>query len=167
MQVSSDEIPFDAMNLWLIDDRLAYHHYLASDKKMNTLTTLENDENKRMDLAIFDAALSFTADPDNINSITIVELKRPMRQDNDNDPVTQVLRYVKMIKDGSVKKKNGRAFGDMSRVPFYCYIIGDLTSSMCDSAENAGLIKTQDNDGYFGYNPTRAATLSVLRNRNV
>ena len=29
MQVSSDEIKLDDMNLWLIDDRLAYHHYLA------------------------------------------------------------------------------------------------------------------------------------------
>ena len=33
MQISSDEIKFEDMNLWLIDDRLAYHHYLASDKK--------------------------------------------------------------------------------------------------------------------------------------
>lgn len=162
MQVSSDEIPFDSMNLWLIDDRLAYHHYLASDKKMNMLTSLENDEDKRMDLAVFDAALSFTSDPDNINSITIVELKRPMRQDNDNDPVKQVFQYVKMIKEGKVKKKNGRAFGDMSHVSFYCYIIGDLTPSMCDSAEIAGLIKTQDNEGYFGYNPTFGAYVEVI-----
>lgn len=162
MQTSSDEISFDSMNLWLIDDRLAYHHYLASDEKMNTLPTLENAEDKRMDLAIFDATLSYTSDPDNINSITIVELKRPMRQDKDNDPVVQVLNYVKKIKEGKVKKKNGRAFGDMSRVSFYCYIIGDLTPSMCDSAENAGLIKTQDSEGYYGYNQARGAYVEVI-----
>ena len=34
-----------------------------------------------MDLAIFDAALSYTADPNDINCITIVELKRPQRND--------------------------------------------------------------------------------------
>ena len=33
MQTTSDEIKLDDMNLWLIDDRLAYHHFLASDKK--------------------------------------------------------------------------------------------------------------------------------------
>ena len=92
MQVTSNDVPFDDMNLWLIDDRLAYHHYLASDKKFNTLPDLENDVDKRMDITVFDAALSYTADPDNINSITIVELKRPMRNDADNDPVAQVLR---------------------------------------------------------------------------
>ncbi len=53
---------------------------------------LENNTDKRRDIAIFDAALSYTADPDNINSITIVELKRPQRDDADNDPVLQVLK---------------------------------------------------------------------------
>ena len=32
MQTTSDDVKFDDMNLWLIDDRLAYHHYLASKK---------------------------------------------------------------------------------------------------------------------------------------
>ena len=162
MQVSSDDIPYNSMNLWLIDDRLAYHYYLASDKKMNSIPTLESNVDKRMDIAIFDAALSYTTDPQNINSITIVELKRPMRQDNENDPVAQVLRYVRDIKEGKVKKRNGRDFGDMRHVSFYCYVIGDLTPSMCDSAENAGLTKTQDGQGYFGYNPTRGAYIEVI-----
>ena len=150
------------MNLWLIDDRLAYHHYLASDKKINTLPDLENDVDKRMDITVFDAALSYTADPDNINSITIVELKRPMRNDTDNDPVSQVLRYVRDIKDGKIKKSNGRGFGDVSRVSFYCYVIGDLTPTLCESAENAGLTKTQDSEGYFGFNPARGAYVEVI-----
>lgn len=162
MQVTSNDVPFDDMNLWLIDDRLAYHHYLASDKKFNTLPDLENDVDKRMDITVFDAALSYTADPDNINSITIVELKRPMRNDADNDPVAQVLRYVRDIKDGRIKKRNGRGFGDVSRVSFYCYVIGDLTPSLCESAENAGLTKTQDGEGYFGFNPSRGAYVEVI-----
>lgn len=162
MQVTSNDVPFDDMNLWLIDDRLAYHHYLASDKKINTLPDLENDVDKRMDITVFDAALSYTADPDNINSITIVELKRPMRNDTDNDPVSQVLRYVRDIKDGKIKKSNGRGFGDVSRVSFYCYVIGDLTPTLCESAENAGLTKTQDSEGYFGFNPARGAYVEVI-----
>lgn len=162
MQVTSDEIKLDDMNLWLIDDRLAYHHFLASDKKINTIPVLEIDVDKRMDLAVFDAALSYTADPDNINSITIVELKRPQRDDRDNDPVLQVLKYVRDIKAGKIKKANGRDFGDVNRVSFYCYVIGDLTQSMRDSAESRGLTETQDNAGYFGYNPTYGAYVEVI-----
>lgn len=162
MQVTSDEIGFDDMNLWLIDDRLAYHHFLASDKKINTIPVLENDVNKRMDLAIFDAALSYTADPENINSITIVELKRPQRDDVDNDPVGQVLNYVRDIKAGKIKKANGRGFGDTSHVSFYCYVVGDLTSSMRDSAAGRGLTEMQDKEGYFGFNPTYGAYVEVI-----
>lgn len=162
MQASSDDVPFDSMNLWLIDDRLAYHHYLASYKIMNTLPVLESEINKRMDMVIFDAALSYTADPENINSITIVELKRPMREDKDNDPVRQVLRYVDDIKNGKVKKANGRGFGDVSNVAFYCYVIGDLTPSMHDSAKGAGLLLTQDKEGYFGYVPSYGVYAEVI-----
>lgn len=162
MQTTSDEIKLDDMNLWLIDDRLAYHHFLASDKKINAIPVLDSDVEKRMDLAVFDAALSYTADTENINSITIVELKRPQRNDGENDPVLQVLKYVRDIKAGKIKKANGRGFGDVSRVSFYCYVVADLTSSVRESAESRGLTSTQDNEGYFGYNPTYGAYVEVI-----
>ncbi len=164
MQTTSDEVPFEDMNLWLIDDRLAYHYYLASDKRIDTLNPLllQSGDSRRMDIAVFDSAMSYTADPENINSITIVEFKRPMRNDGENDPVAQVLRYVKAIKDGKITKKNGRSFGDMSRVAFYCYVIADLTPSLCESAELASLTRTQDGQGYFGYNPSRGAYIEVI-----
>ena len=162
MQTTSDEIKLDDMNLWLIDDRLAYHHFLASDKVISSIPLLESTIGKRMDLAIFDAALSYTADPDNINSITIVELKRPQRNDSDNDPVWQVLKYVRDIKAGKIKKANGRDFGNMDNVSFYCYVIGDLTQSMRDSAARSGLTKSQDKEGYFGYIPEYGAYVEVI-----
>lgn len=165
MQTTSNEIVLDDMNLWLIDDRLAYHHFLASDKKINTITVLESSVYKRMDLAIFDAALSYTADPDNISSITIVELKRPQRDDlatEETDPITQVYDYVTDIKEGKVKKANGRGFGNIQQVAFYCYVIADTTPSLKKSAARAGLVPTQDGEGYFGYNPTVGTYIEVI-----
>lgn len=165
MQTTSDEIKLDDMNLWLIDDRLAYHQFLASDKKINTIPVLESDVEKRMDLAIFDAALSYTADSENINSITIVELKRPQRNDlatEETDPITQVYDYVTDIKEGKVKKANGRGFGNVQQVAFYCYVIADITPTLRKSAARAGLVPTQDGEGYFGYNPTVGTYIEVI-----
>lgn len=165
MQTTSNEIVLDDMNLWLIDDRLAYHHFLASNKKINTIPVLESSVDKRMDLAIFDAALSYTADPDNISSITIVELKRPQRDDlatEETDPITQVYDYVTDIKEGKVKKANGRGFGNIQQVAFYCYVIADTTPSLKKSAARAGLVPTQDGEGYFGYNPTVGTYIEVI-----
>ena len=67
---------------------------------------------------------------------------------------------TKLVKQ--IKKKNGRSFGDMSRVAFYCYVIADLTPSICESAEFASLIRTQDGQGYFGYNQPVGAYIEVI-----
>ena len=61
-----------------------------------------------------------------------------------------------------LRKTNGRGLGDVRRVSFYCYVIGDMTQSMRESAESRSLTATQDNEGYFGYNPTYGAYIEVI-----
>ena len=165
MQATSDDVAFDDMNLWLIDDRLAYHRFLASDKEINSIPVVDSDSSRRMDIAVFDAALSYASDPESISSITIVELKRPQRDDLDKDdtnPVQQVLDYVDAIKRGEVKKENGRGFGNVQNVAFYCYVVADMTETLQRSARGAGLILTQDGEGYFGYNSSYGAYIEVI-----
>lgn len=165
MQITSDDVQFDEMNLWLIDDRLAYHHFLASDQPMKSLPILESDISRRMDIAVFDRAISYSSDTENINSITIVELKKPQRNDlvaDDKNPINQVLGYVADIKANKVMKANGRGFGNVKNAAFYCYIIADITNSLTMDAENAGLNKTPDGEGYFGYNAPRGTYLEVI-----
>lgn len=58
MRYTSDELQFEEMNLWIIDDRLAYHTFLASDKLMKSLPVLDTSVEKRMDVAIFDQVFS-------------------------------------------------------------------------------------------------------------
>ena len=111
MQYTSDDLSFEEMNLWIIDDRLSYHTYLASDKKMRSLPTINVSSDDRMDIAIFDQAMSFSAENDVLNSISIIEFKKAGRNDmqkDDTNPINQVLRYVEESRDGIVKKGNGR-----------------------------------------------------------
>lgn len=165
MQITSDDIQFDEMNLWLIDDRLAYHHFLASDQPMKSLPIFESGVSRRMDIAIFDRAISYSSDSEDINSITIVELKKPQRNDlaaEDKNPIKQVLGYVADIKSGKVKKANGRGFGNVQNAAFYCYIIADFTESLMADAENADLSRTPDGEGYFGYHRARGAYIEII-----
>jgi hypothetical protein len=165
MHVTSDDISFDEMNLWVIDDRLSYHSFLASDKQMKSLPIISSESDKRMDLAIFDNAISFAENQDVLNSISIIEFKKPNRdnlKDDDKNPINQVLGYVKNIRDGVVKKASGRPFNNVSNTAFYCYIIVDLTDSLRLAAENATLTLTPDGEGYFGYNPIRHAYIEVI-----
>ena len=165
MRSTSDSLPFEDMNLWLIDDRLSYHHFLASDIPFRVLPIIESDSSDRMDIAVFDKALSYSPDPESISSITIIELKRPQRNDladDDKNPINQVLRYVAEIKSGRAKKSNGRGFGNVESIAFYCYIIADLTDSLIEAAENAGLTRTPDRQGFFGHNSARGAYIEVI-----
>lgn len=165
MQVTSDDVEFDEMNLWIIDDRLAYHQFLASDQPIKSLPVMESDVSRRMDIAVFDKAISYSADDESINSITIVELKRPQRDDlepDDKNPINQVLKYVTDIKNGKVKKANGRGFGNVKNAAFYCYIIADITDSLIEDSENAGLIRTPDGEGFFGFNSAKGAYIEVI-----
>ena len=165
MQITSDDVQFEEMNLWIVDDRLSYHRYLASDKQIKSLPMVKSEVTRRMDISVFDTPISYAPDTEDINSVTIIELKRPMRdnlQADGNDPIKQVLGYVNDIKSGSVKKASGRPFGNVSNAAFYCYVIADLTETMEADAKYAGLTKTPDGEGYFGYNPSVGAYIEVI-----
>lgn len=165
MRYTSDEVNFEEMNLWIIDERLAYHNFLASDKQMRELPQIDSQSQDRMDIAIFDEAFSFSDKDLPYNSITIIEFKRPNREGlnkESSDPIRQVLRYVQEIKDGKQKKASGRPFGNVQNTAFYCYVIADLTESMVESAKGSMLITTPDGEGFFGFNPNYNAYIEVI-----
>jgi hypothetical protein len=165
MRYTSDEIGFEEMNLWIVNERLAYHNFLASDKPMRELPQIESQSKTRMDIAIFDEPLSFADKDSSFNTLTIIEFKRPNRDGlnkTDSDPIRQVLRYVQEIKDGKKRTAKGRPFGSVQNTAFYCYVIADLTDSMVESAKVSGLTVAPDGDGYFGYIPGFGAYVEVI-----
>jgi hypothetical protein len=109
MKYTSNEISFEEMNLWLIDERLAYHNYLASDKQMRQIPVIESDALDRMDIAVFDEALSFSDKDNPFSSITIIEFKKPNRADldkHDSDPYGKFVSTSRKIKSGKAKRAN-------------------------------------------------------------
>ncbi len=68
---------FEDQNLWIIDEKLSYHHYLASDIPIKSIKVADNNDNQRPDLIIFDPAFVLSEGEDQINSVVIVEFKRP------------------------------------------------------------------------------------------
>ena len=51
MRVDSSSLEIEDHNLWLLDDRLAFYHFFASDKPIQSYTAV--DEKDRPDLAFF------------------------------------------------------------------------------------------------------------------
>ncbi|HEJ2472902.1 TPA: ATP-binding protein [Vibrio cholerae] len=170
MRKDSSEVLLDSCNLWLIDERLAFHNYLASDKTLNAIPITGNDSTKEPDLLslrVFDNPL-LVNDQNSfpLASITVVEIKRPMRNDmregEDKDPIAQALGYVERIREGQAKTKSGLLIPRNHDIPAYCYIVCDLTSTMVTRCKNFSLTMTADGMGFFGYNPNYKAYIEVI-----
>ncbi len=160
MQHTSDDIQFEEMNLWIVDERLAYHQYLASDKTLKSMPYIESNSRKEPDIAIFDRAFAYSDSDEPFSTVTIVEFKKP---DNDaKNPINQVGEYVDLIRQGRKEKANGNTFSVNDGTLFRCYVICDLTDKMRTHCMNASLSRMPDNMGYTGFNRERNAYFEVI-----
>jgi hypothetical protein len=161
---TSDDVPYEQLNLWMIDERLAYHYYLASDTELRQVQVLESDSQQRPDIIIFNAPFAFSDHDGPFSSIVIVEFKRPARDDytDEKNPIKQVFDYIRRVRDGKAKDRAGHPMNVPEHVPFYCYIVCDMTPKIAESAENYALTKTPDSEGYFGFNMNLRAYVEVL-----
>lgn len=164
MRTTSDDVPFEQQNLWIIDERLTYHSFLASDKPLNSVATLVNDSLARPDILIFDRPLTFAEGEAPLTSIVVIEFKRPARERHgDEDPVSQVYRQIRDIKEGHFKDKNGREIKLLnSQIPAYAYVICDITREVEIKAQEKDLWQTPDNMGYFGFNKHLNAYVEII-----
>lgn len=154
MGKTSDEVPFERHNLWLLDEKLSYHRYLASDKQLRKTEPLLNDSKKELDLIVFDKACAFTdVTMGPFQSITIIEFKRPMRTSysDEENPFKQVLEYIDEIRAGKALTPDKRPIPISPGVHFYCYIVADKTDELAKQAKYAELEETPDGQGFFGY----------------
>lgn len=162
---TSDDVTYDDHNLWIIDEKLAYHRYLASDIALKRVEPIDSDSSSRPDLLIFDFPIAVVDDEAPYNSgVVIFEFKRPMRNDYDDEenPIAQVYKYVDEIKAGGKTDKAGRPLTVRDTTPFYCYIVCDLTPRLHHLAKVHDLTPTPDGLGYFQFNARLNTYIEVI-----
>lgn len=168
MRKSSNEVKSDDCNLWLINERLAFHNYLASDKPIKSMAIVANSSNGRKpDICVLD----IMSDPILVGekappaTLTIIELKRPMREDvetDDEDPIEQSLIYLRKIREGKVTMANGRLIPNAAEIPGFCYIVADLTPKMVRCCEDKDFKRTPDGSGFFRFHDRYNAYIEVM-----
>jgi hypothetical protein len=164
MRTTSDDVPYDAQNLWIIDEKLSYHFYLASDVPLRKNKMVNGDDLDRPDLVIFQAPVALADGPQPYSSVVIVEFKRPARDDykEDDNPITQVFDYIRKIRSGKAVDRKGRPMNVADTTPFYSYIVCDLTSKIKAFAENADFTLSPDNLGYFHFNKNLRSYIEII-----
>jgi hypothetical protein len=130
----SDELDFDAHNLWMLDERLNFSEFISSDKPINV------GRSDRTDITIYGKSVAFRGENVASNPITIFEFKKPQRKDfanlaSNEDPVAQVISYVNQIRNGKFKTPKNRDILVNENTPFYGYIVCDTPKKVADWLE--------------------------------
>ena len=170
MRTESDVVMFDSCNLWLLDERLAFHDYLASDKTLSSMPITGSVETKEPDICalnVFDNPILVSeGEKQPLASIVVIEIKRPMRNDadegNEKDPIEQALGYLDKIRQGDVSTASGRPIPKSDNIPGFCYVICDITPSIDSRCQIHDAIRTSDGLGYFFYNKNFKAYVEVI-----
>jgi hypothetical protein len=169
LRKTSNEVRLDSCNLWLVDERLAFHDFLASDKPLSSIPIVVDGDGKEPDilaLKVFDEPF-LVSDGQRLPlaSIVVVEIKRPMRNDaaagEEKDPIEQALGYLDRVRNGQTKTASGRPIPRSEEIPGFCYVICDITPSVERRCKLAMLKVTSDRQGYFGYNENFHAYIEV------
>ena len=165
MQKTSDEIDYHSHNLWIIDEKLAYHYYLASDKSLKSLESIESDSGKELDIVIFDKPFAFTdEDRQPFRNITIIEFKRPGKKnytDKDN-PIQQIIGYMDEILDGNIKTRDGKTIEQNENIRFFCYIICDMCDKIKLYAKQNDFEHSPDGIGFYRYINNYKALIEIV-----
>ena len=142
---------YEDHNLWILDERLVFSEYIASDKKIGT----KADALKEPDLVVFDKINSFrNGDNEFSNPLTIFEFKRPKRTayKEEDDPILQIGKYLKDIKLGKYEMPEGyEPIKVNDNTPVYGYVVCTINDKIRDFADKHQLTISPNQDGYFGF----------------
>lgn len=158
-----DTINYDSHNLWLIDERLSYSYNGFSDKPLRQIAKIESSD--RPDLLLIN---SFTNESNknetSVDSITIVEIKRPGRDNfNEGSPEDQIIKYIRKLKNaGQINGYNNQVYGLAPNVLFTCYVIGDLTREMKEKLEDSDFDTIDNGNKYFKYHDKHNAYFEFI-----
>ena len=159
MRATSTDAEYQRQNLWLVDERLAFHHFLASDVALTSNPTTSSTSTKEPDIAairVFENPLLVGEGTPRLASITVIEIKRPMREgfqageEESKDPILQSLGYLRRLREGA-RTVNGRPIPNAAKIPGFVYVVADLTDSLIDCCKLQQLQATADGMGFFGH----------------
>ncbi|MDF1736689.1 MAG: hypothetical protein P1U37_15465, partial [Minwuia sp.] len=153
MRLDSNELKIDDHNLWILDDRLAFFNFFASDRPIRTYT--DSDSSREPDIAFFyDSCVAWRESERSCDTVILVEFKRPGLENysEKNDPFIQLMDYVALFKSGkTVRDKKGRVISGIGRnTSFHCYIVADITPGL-EKRLRGRFDQTPDGKGLFGY----------------
>jgi len=161
---TSMDIAWDESNLWLIDERLAFQQFAASDLPFSE-QMVDSDSKQRPDVnvlydRVFDQTFAFTdSEVTPFNSVTLIEFKKPERKNYDEkeNPVAQAVRYIKEMRAKKVFTHSRHVFRISDNAPIHIHVICHIVDELRGHLDIYNPIETPDGEGLIIYlNPYKA-----------
>lgn len=136
-------------DLWVIDERLTFTKYFASDVPFTQLIQGQ-DSTRRPDLLIFDRLHGLGAEgEDPLKRVMLVEFKQPGRRDYDErySPLNQISEYLSRLKNGEIEDFRQGRVRIADDCIFYCYVIADIVGKL--DTHTSGWRTTSNGRGRF------------------
>lgn len=165
MRAGTDDTFYSQQNLWLLDERLNSYGVIHSDRQLKSIKGLESDSSLRPDLIAFDHEYLLGEGPQPLTSLTVVEFKRPMRDDytDEQNPLNQVFDVVEKVRAGAKLDANGRPIAVAAPdIPTTCYVVCDLTPKLHKVLKDRDATIMPDGQGFYGYSRNYKAYYEVL-----
>jgi hypothetical protein len=157
MRTTSDDVSYEDQNLWMIDERLSYHYYLASDKPLCTMPPAESTSRKEPDIIVFNRPIALNDRPESerLESVVIVEFKKPGESsvEGQKNPVLQIQEYIELILEGRANNRKGVPLMATQSTYFFCYVICKLDPLLKTVLRRLTMKETPDGRGMFGFFP--------------
>ena len=132
------EVEASAHDLWILDERLTFTTYFASDVTFKEIVEKSTDK-KRADLLVFDQIHGLNLQgQDPLTRVLLVEFKRPGRDDypENYNPTAQVLTYVKRLAKGKVIGYTENRVEVSRDCAYHCFIVADITPTLSAATED-------------------------------
>ena len=140
----SDSLPYEYHNLWILDEKLSFSEYVASDMPIGK-------KDGRPDLVVFDKKVAFRSGEGKSNPIIVFEFKKPQRESYDKNPLKQLEEYISKIRAGGYQGPKGREIlADMS-TPAYGFLVCDINSPIRAYCKEYSLTESSDGRSFYGF----------------
>lgn len=119
-------------DLWIIDERLTFQKYFASDVPFTQILE-DASSTKRPDVLIYDRLYGLGTDGDEpLTKVMLVEFKHPGRKDYSErySPMNQISEYITKLKAGQVEDFNSARVRIADDCVFYCYVVADIVGKL-------------------------------------
>jgi len=166
MGQTTETLDYESHNLWLLDERLVFSQYAASDK------VISREETQEPDLVIFQNRLCYR-NGDNVTTspIAIFEFKRPKRTNypDTENPLKQACQYAEQIRAGKYEMPEGLEKIKVSNeTPIYIYVVADRCDKIDEfAAKDFSLTLSPDGEGYFGFHKGYNVYVEVISFRKL